>query len=116
MPTVAERTLNKKLSQIFRMRGLALRPDAMKPLYDLLQGDPGWEDSLQAILAEVQHQQLAGAHVDAAAIEAAIGALRRRLSAKPSLALEVIDAFSMPRARFDKQRRALVAVSAQAGD
>ena len=35
----------------------------------------------------------------------------QRASAKPSLALEVIDAFSMPRARFDKQRRTLVADS-----
>ena len=33
MPSAAERQLDKKLSQIFRMNGLALRPDAMQPLY-----------------------------------------------------------------------------------
>ena len=45
MPEAAERrALNKRLSQIFRMRGLALRPDAMQPLYDLLHNDEdGWE-------------------------------------------------------------------------
>ena len=30
MPNAAERALNKKLSQIFRMRGLALRPEAAR--------------------------------------------------------------------------------------
>ena len=108
MPSAAERQLNKKLSQIFRMNGLALRPDAMQPLYDVLQGDDGWEATLNALLAEVQHQELAGGTVDATAVKAAISAVRQRHSAKPSLSLEVIDAFSMPRARFDKQRRTLV--------
>ena len=109
MPTAEQRSLNKKLSQIFRMRGLAVRPDAMQPLYDVLQGDEGWEQTLQALLAEVQHQELANGHVDAAAVRAAIGALRQRVSSKPKLPLEVIDAFSMPAVRYDKQRRTLVA-------
>ena len=34
MPATQQRVLNKKLSQIFRMRGLQVRPDAMQPLYD----------------------------------------------------------------------------------
>ena len=56
MPEAAERrALNKRLSQIFRMRGLALRPDAMQPLYDLLHNDEdGWETVLHALLAELQ--------------------------------------------------------------
>ena len=39
MPATQQRVLNKKLSQIFRMRGLQVRPDAMQPLYDVLEGD-----------------------------------------------------------------------------
>lgn len=106
----AQRALNKKLSQIFRMRGLSVKPDAMQPLYDVLQGDEKWETTLQAVLHEVQNQDLPGGNnVDAAAIKAAISCLRQRVSHKPTLPLEVIDAFSMPLPRFDKQRRALVA-------
>ena len=89
MPSVAnnaaQRALNKKLSQVFRMRGLTVKPDAMQPLYDVLQGDEGWESTLQAVLAEVQLQDLKGGHVDATAIRAAVGALRTRTSHKPSL-------------------------------
>ena len=110
MPSAAaqQRTLNKKLSQIFRMRGLAVSPDAMQPLYDVLQGDEGWEQTLQAVLHELQRQDLKSGQVDADAIRTAISALRQRVTAKPKLALEVIDAFSMPSARFDKQRKTLV--------
>lgn len=114
MPAAAERTLNKKLSQIFRMRGLSLRPDAMKPLYDVLQGDEAWETTLHGLLAEVQHQELKGGHVDASAVRGAIGALRQRSSAKPTLPLEAIDAFAMPPVRYDKQRKALIAENAAA--
>ena len=35
-----QRVLNKKLSQIFRINGLTVRPDAMQPLYDVLEGEP----------------------------------------------------------------------------
>ena len=59
MPASQQRVLNKKLSQIFRMRGLQVRPDAMQPLYDLLEGDENWEDKLQALLLEVQSQDRA---------------------------------------------------------
>jgi DNA polymerase epsilon subunit 2 len=116
MPSVAnnaaQRALNKKLSQVFRMRGLTVKPDAMQPLYDVLQGDEGWESTLQAVLAEVQLQDLKGGHVDATAIRAAVGALRTRTSHKPSLQLQTFDAFSMPAVKYDKQRRVLVAESA----
>ena len=50
MSTAAQRGLNKKLSQIFRMRGLSVRPDAMQPLYDCLENDENWEATLQALL------------------------------------------------------------------
>ena len=77
MPEAAERrALNKRLSQIFRMRGLALRPDAMQPLYDLLHNDEdGWETVLHALLAELQTHSLQGAlnHRDA---RASIGGTR----------------------------------------
>jgi hypothetical protein len=56
MPTTQQRVLNKKLSQIFRMRGLQVRPDAMQPLYDVLEGDENWEETLQALMLEVQSQ------------------------------------------------------------
>ena len=50
----SKQQLNKKLSQIFRMRGLQVRPDAMQPLYDVLEGDENWEETLQALMLEVQ--------------------------------------------------------------
>ena len=86
----------------------------MQPLYDVLMGDDGWEQTIQAILHEVQNQDLKGGNVDGAAIRAAIGSLRQRVSHKPTLALEVIDTFSMPMPRFDKQRKVLVAEPAAA--
>ena len=57
MPTQQQRLLNKKLSQIFRMRGLSVRPEAMQPLYDLLHGDEEWESTLGALLTEVLTQK-----------------------------------------------------------
>jgi DNA polymerase epsilon subunit 2 len=109
MPGAQVRTLNKKLSQIFRLRGLSVRPDAMQPLYDILQGDESWETTLQALLVEVQQQQLKNGNVDAKAIRAAIGNLRTRAAHKPTLPLEVIGAFNMQPIRFDNQRRTLTA-------
>ena len=109
MPAPPERVLNRKLSQIFRMRGLALRPDAMQPLYDVLQGDEGWEATLKILLSEIQNQGPAGGNVDAADVRAAIAKLRTRTAAKPTLPLEVIDAFEMQPLRFDAQRKTLVA-------
>lgn len=100
------RTLNKKLSQLFRLRGLTLRPDAAQPLCDVLQGDKGWETTLQALLNELLHQELSvTGHVDGTAVRRAIAMLRGRASQRPSLHLEVIDAFAMPAPYFDKQRR-----------
>ena len=54
MPATQQRVLNKKLSQIFRMRGLQVRPDAMQPLYDVLEGDENWEETLQALMLDVK--------------------------------------------------------------
>ena len=51
---LSQRAVNKKLSQIFRMHGMVVRPDAMKPIYDAIQDDDDWEATLQALLAELQ--------------------------------------------------------------
>jgi len=100
------RTLNKKLSQLFRLRGLTLRPDAAQPLYDALQGDEGWEITLQALLNELLHQELnVIGHVDGAAVRRAVATLHGRASQRPKLEIEVIDAFGMPAPYIDKQRR-----------
>ena len=37
------RALQRKVSQLFRMRGWQLRPDAMQRLYELLNGEDDWE-------------------------------------------------------------------------
>lgn len=102
------RQLSKKLSQIFRMRGLSLRPDAMQPLMNALSGDTDWETTLQAVLSEVQLQNLKGGHVDAHAVRLAVDTLTSRVSHKPELRPEITDCFTMPRLRIDTQRRTLV--------
>ena len=104
-----QRALNKKLSQLFRMRGLSVRPDALQPLYGALQGDEDWENTLQALLVEVQQQNLKAGQVDAVAVKLAISNLRSRTTQRPTLSLEVVSAFGMQPLRFDSQRRALVA-------
>ena len=53
-----QRVLNKKLSQIFRINGLTVRPDAMQPLYDVLEGEPEWESVHNQVLEKVQQQKL----------------------------------------------------------
>ena len=37
------RALQRKVSQLFRMRGWQLRPDAMQRIYELLNGEDDWE-------------------------------------------------------------------------
>ena len=59
MPASQQRVLNKKLSQIFRINGLTVRPDAMQPLYDVLEGEPEWESVLNQVLEQVQQQKSA---------------------------------------------------------
>ena len=104
-----QRALNKKLSLIFRQRGLTLRPDAMQPLYDILQDDEAWEETLKALVLEVKTHGPKNGHIDASAVKGAVDKLRVRTTQKAKLSLEVIDAFSMQPLRFDTQRRALVA-------
>ena len=58
------------------------------------------------MVPDIRPSQLKGGLVDAQSIRAAIGALRQKGTHKPILALECIDAFDMPAARYDKQRRA----------
>ena len=48
-----QRAVNKKLSHFFRLRGLQLRPDAMTPLHSLIENDPNWQDTLAALLHEL---------------------------------------------------------------
>ena len=103
------RLLNKKLSQIFRQRGLTVRPDAMQPLYDILQGDDRWEQTLKSLLQEIQRRDPKSGSVDAELVHDAIAKLRARTVSKPTLPLEVVDAFEMQPMRFDTQRRSLIA-------
>ena len=52
-----QRLLNKKLSQMFRMRGMSVRPDAMDTLYSVLKEDEEWEETIQTLLGELQQQK-----------------------------------------------------------
>ena len=52
-----QRVLNKKLANLFRMRGMTARPDAMDALCAVLKDDEQWEETLQTLLAELQQQQ-----------------------------------------------------------
>lgn len=109
MPSNQTRALNKKLSQIFRMRGLSVRPDAMQVLYDKLESDENWEATLQSLLAELQQQKLENGHVDSAAVQAALSAVSSRQAEHAGLGLEVVDAFGMPGLRYDAARKAFTA-------
>ena len=104
-----QRLLNKKFSQMFRQRGLTVRPAAMQPLYDVLEGDEAWESTLKELLTEIEKKGTKDGNVDAADVNAAIDKRRTRTVAKPTLPLEVIDAFNMQPLRFDTQRRTFVA-------
>ena len=52
-----QRVLNKKLANLFRMRGMTARPDAMDALFAVLKDDEQWEETLQTLLGELQQQQ-----------------------------------------------------------
>lgn len=134
-----QRVLNKKLSQMFRMRGMSVRPDAMEALYTVLKEDEDWEQTMQTLLGELQQQKrtlsaspalpgptrsseliiprrtpaVEGAHVDAASIEAALVAIQARSDDCGGLSIEVIDAFQMPLLKFDVARQAFVKDSAE---
>ena len=123
MPATQQRVLNKKLSQIFRMRGLQVRPDAMQPLYDVLEGDENWEETLQALMLEVQSQARAPHRslptdappavtpcparaakdrcVDGAAITSALEALSARNTQAVPLPLELTNVHDLHPLSFD---------------
>ena len=105
MSSAQQRVLNKKLSQIFRMRGLSLRPDAMQPLYDCLETDENWESTLQALLAAVQAGPLKDNAVDGASVRRALGQLETRSSCATELPLEVVDADAMTPLKFVTARK-----------
>ena len=107
-----QRSLNKKLSQIFRMRGLTVRPDALQPLYDCLETDENWETTLKAILTHVQQEGLKDNAVDGAAIRRALGQIEASTARCTELPLEVIDAFAMTAVKFVAARRAFMPVAA----
>ena len=65
-----QRLLNKKFSQIFRQRGLTVRPAAMQPLYDVLEGDEAWESTLKELLTEIEKKGTKDGNVDAADVNA----------------------------------------------
>jgi len=109
MPTAQQRALNKKLSQIFRMRGLTVRPDAMPLLYDFLETDEeNWEAKLQALLAAVQREPLKDSAVDGAVIRKALGQVATQSARSTELPLEVIDAFAMTAVRYAAVRQAFL--------
>ena len=109
MPTAQERALNKKLSQIFRMRGLTVRPDAMPLLYNFLEtDDENWEAMLQALLAAVQREPLKDNAVDGAVIRRALGQVESQSARSTELPLEVIDAFAMTAVRYAAARQAFL--------
>ena len=109
MPTAQQRALNKKLSQIFRMRGLTVRPDAMPLLYDFLEtDDENWEAKLQALLAAVQREPLKDNAVDGAVIRRALGQVETQSARSTELPLEVIDAFAMTAVRYAAARQAFL--------
>ena len=109
MPTAQQRALNKKLSQIFRMRGLTVRPDAMPLLYDFLETeDENWEAKLQALLAAVQREPLKENAVDGAVIRRALGQVETQSARSTELPLEVIDAFAMTAVRYAAARQAFL--------
>ena len=103
-----QRVLNKKLSQIFRINGLTVRPDAMQPLYDVLEGEPEWESVLNQVLEQVQQQKLKGGCVGREAVETALSSLAARKVQGSTLPFEAVDAFALPPMRFDSTRKALL--------
>ena len=103
-----QRVLNKKLSQIFRINGLTVRPDAMQPLYDVLEGDAEWESTLGQVLEQVQQQKLKGGCVGREAVETALSSLAARKVQGSTLPFEAVDAFALPPMRFDSTRKALL--------
>ena len=90
-----QRVLNKKLSQIFRINGLTVRPDAMQPLYDVLEGEPEWESVLNQVLEQVQQQKLKGGCVGREAVETALSSLAARKVQGSTLPFEAVDAFAL---------------------
>lgn len=70
----AQRSLQRKVSQLFRMRGLQLAPDAMPPLLRLLGSSSDWEAVLNLLLKELEKLPEASRCVTRSVVEQGLAA------------------------------------------
>jgi len=86
---VKDRGLQRKVSQMMRMRGWDIRPDAMAPLCQLLSTDDDTEGNLNLLLKRIEDvagapDAVIGSHASSVDFAApAYAQARRVLSARP---------------------------------
>lgn len=98
----------KQAGQLFRLRGLSMRPDALKVIMSTANQSREPLELARLIVEQVRAQPIADRMVDGRRVLDAIEALRGQVEGKPfaGRVLEVIDAFDMPKVRYDSAQRA----------
>lgn len=103
-----QRAVNKKLSHFFRLRGLQLRPDAMAPLHSLIETDSEWQQTLAALLEELDKLPLKDKCVDADVISTALASISST-GGEPTQLLTVTDIFAKRPLQFLPERKEFAA-------
>ncbi|RMB98500.1 hypothetical protein DUI87_24714 [Hirundo rustica rustica] len=105
--------LRRRLSSAFRLRGLLLRPDALKYLTEAFQSTSEGEldDIIENVIDAVEKQSLSSNMIEQPVVEAAV----QECSRSPDEAIEnvfnIIGAFDIPRYIYNSERKKFLPLS-----
>nr|XP_030131166.3 DNA polymerase epsilon subunit 2 isoform X2 [Taeniopygia guttata] len=105
--------LRRRLSSAFRLRGLVLRPDALKYLTETFQStsEGELEDIIENVIDAVEKQPLSSNMIEQPLVEAAV----QECSRAPDEAIEnvfnIIGAFDIPRYIYNSERKKFLPLS-----
>ncbi|GBG26478.1 DNA polymerase epsilon subunit B [Hondaea fermentalgiana] len=103
MPSAA--ALKRSVQREFRLSGLTVRPEAVHALESVLRREENAKESLRIIMDAIKARSKAGQPVDRDLVREVVRELSQEDAEMEQSNLEVVDAFDMPKFRWNTTRR-----------
>ncbi|CAG9540657.1 unnamed protein product [Cercopithifilaria johnstoni] len=117
MPTDSDvEKLRKQVRKAFQMRALTLSKEAMEYAIQILLELEGEERTrwINKVIGVLSKQKANGPVLSISELKSAVSECASNLSSKQESLIRVIDLFTVPRLRYDEQRKTLVVLDGQA--